>query len=203
METWIIEIMEKFGYIGILFLIAIENIFPPIPSEIILTFGGFMTTKTNLTVLGIVWFATLGSVVGAVVLYGIGHLINIDRLEKIVEQYGHILRLTKDDLHKADAWFAKYGMWTVFFCRFIPLVRSLISIPAGMAHMNFGIFLLLTSVGTFIWNIVLIRLGATVGKSWEDIVQIMDVYSNIIYIILVVLIVMLAILFMKKRLFRK
>ncbi|MBS4217530.1 DedA family protein [Bacillus sp. FJAT-49711] len=203
MEAWIIEIMEKFGYIGILFLIAIENVFPPIPSEIILTFGGVMTTKTNLTVSGVVWFATLGSVIGAVVLYGIGHLININRLEKLVQKYGHILRLTKDDLQKADAWFAKYGIWTVFFCRFIPLIRSLISVPAGMAHMNFGLFLLLTAVGTFIWNIILVYLGAAVGESWEDIVQIMDVYSNIIYIVLVVIVIILAILFMKKRLLRK
>ncbi|MCR2822791.1 DedA family protein [Lederbergia panacisoli] len=203
MEAWIIEIMEKFGYIGILFLIAIENIFPPIPSEVILTFGGVMTTKTNLTVSGVVWFATLGSVIGAVILYGIGHLINIDRLEKMVVKYGHILRLTKDDLHKADSWFAKYGIWTVFFCRFIPLIRSLISVPAGMAQMNFGLFLLLTAVGTFIWNIILVKLGAAVGESWEDIVQIMDVYSNIIYIVLVVLVVIAAILFMKKRLSRK
>ncbi|MCJ8006487.1 DedA family protein [Lederbergia wuyishanensis] len=203
METWIIEILEKFGYIGILILIAIENIFPPIPSEVILLFGGFMTIKTELTVMGVVWFATLGSVVGAVVLYGIGHLINVDRLEKIVGKYGHYLRLTKDDLNKADAWFAKYGVWTVFFCRFIPLIRSLISIPAGMANMNFGLFLLLTAVGTFIWNIVLVNLGAAVGESWEDIVKIMDVYSNIIYIVLVVLVIILAILFMKKRLSRK
>jgi len=203
MQTWIIEIMEKFGYIGILFLIAVENIFPPIPSEVILTFGGFMTTKTNLTVLGVVWFATLGSVVGAVVLYGMGHLINIDRMEKWIDKYGHILKITKDDLHKADTWFSKYGVWTVFFCRFIPLIRSLISIPAGMAHMNFGLFLLLTASGTFIWNIVLVHLGAALGDSWEDIVQIMDVYSNIIYICLGVLVAILAILFMKKRLSRK
>ncbi|MBS4194277.1 DedA family protein [Lederbergia citri] len=203
METWIIEIMERFGYIGILFLIAIENIFPPIPSEVILTFGGFMTTKTDLTLVGVLWFATLGSVVGAVVLYGLGHLMNIDRLEIIVDKYGHVLRITKDDLQKADSWFAKYGVWTVFFCRFIPLIRSLISIPAGMAHMNFGLFLFLTAVGTFIWNIILVNLGAALGESWGKIVQIMDVYANIIYIGLIVLVVLLAILFMKKRLSRK
>src|SRR5690606_18971953 len=124
-------------------------------------------------------------------------------LEIIVDKFGHVLRITKDDLNKADSWFAKYGVWTVFFCRFIPLIRSLISIPAGMAHMNFGLFLLLTAVGTFIWNIILVKLGAALGESWEEIVQIMDVYANFIYIVLIVLVVLLALLYFKKRFSRK
>lgn len=199
MEAWITGIMEQFGYVGILFLIALENIFPPIPSEVILTFGGFMTTHTTLTIKGVVWFATLGSVIGAVILYGIGHLIDINRMEKIVEKWGHLFRLTKKDIHKADAWFAKYGVWTVFFCRFIPLIRSLISIPAGMAHMNFGLFILLTVIGTFIWNIVLVHIGAAVGASWKSIVVYMDTFSNIVYLFLAILFVVSISIFIKKR----
>ncbi len=88
MDTWIIEIMEKFGYVGILFLITIENVFPPIPSEVILTFGGFMTTSSDLTIMGVVWFATLGSVIGAVILYGVGFLVNPCRIEKTVDRWG-------------------------------------------------------------------------------------------------------------------
>lgn len=199
MENWIIEIIEKFGYIGILLLIALENIFPPIPSEVILTFGGFMTTTTNLTVIGVITFSTIGSVVGAIILYGIGLLIDVNRMGKIVDKWGHILKITRKDIDNANAWFSKYGAWTVFFCRFIPLIRSLISIPAGMSRMNFGLFLLLTTLGTLIWNAALVKIGAVVGESWESIVHYMDIYSNVVYISLALLLILFIVMFMKKK----
>lgn len=199
MENWLISIMNDYGYIGILLLIALENIFPPVPSEVILTFGGFMTTNTDLTIMGVVIASTIGSVLGAVVLYGIGLLLDVENLGKIIDRWGHILRLTRDDLQKADAWFDKYGPWTVFFCRFVPLIRSLISIPAGMSNMNFALFLILTTIGTFIWNIVLINLGASVGESWDSIVEYMDIYSNIVYVVLFILFVLFIFLFIKTR----
>jgi membrane protein DedA with SNARE-associated domain len=181
MENWLAGIIDNFGYAGIFLLIALENIFPPIPSEVILTFGGFVTTTSDLTITGVVIASTLGSVIGAMALYGLGLLLDVERMEKIVDRWGHILRLTKKDIHKADAWFDKYGYWSVFLCRFVPLIRSLISIPAGMSNMKFVPFLIFTSAGTFIWNIVLVNLGAKVGESWEDIVAYMDIYSNIAY----------------------
>lgn len=181
MQNWITDFMEQFGYLGVFLMIALENVFPPIPSEVILTFGGFMTTYTDLTVLGVIIAATLGSVVGAVILYWIGYLLNVDKLEKIIDRWGHILRVSKEDIRKADAWFDKYGYWTVLFCRMIPLIRSLISIPAGMSEMKFPMFLLFTTIGTLIWNIILVLVGAAVGESWESIVEFMDVYSNITY----------------------
>ncbi|WP_400241694.1 DedA family protein [Niallia sp. JL1B1071] len=187
MENWIMETMENFGYIGILLLIMLENIFPPIPSEVILTFGGAMTAKTEMTITGVVLVSTIGSVLGAIILYFIGSLLEIKKLEKIVDKWGRILRLKREDLYKADRWFDKYGYWTVFFCRFIPLIRSLISLPAGMAKMNFGIFLFLTTIGTFVWNFVLIRIGAAVGDSWEDIVHYMDMYSNVAYTVIAII----------------
>src|SRR5690625_1540954 len=144
MENWLLEMMNEYGYIGIMFLIAIENIFPPIPSEVILTFGGFMTNTTNLSITGVVIASTAGSVVGASFLYILGLQLDVAKLEKIVDKWGHVLRITNHDLYKADNWFEKYGPWTVFFCRFIPLIRSLISIPAGMSHMKLSIFLPLT-----------------------------------------------------------
>ncbi|WP_334071525.1 MULTISPECIES: DedA family protein [Paenibacillus] len=189
MENWITNIMEQFGYAGILLLIALENVFPPIPSEVILTFGGFMTTYTSLTVVGVIAAATVGSVLGAVILYGIGYLINVDKLEGWVDRYGKFLRLKKEDIRRADAWFDKYGYWTVLFCRMIPLIRSLISIPAGMSKMKFGLFLLFTTIGTLIWNIILVSVGAAVGGSWEKIVEFMDVYSNIAYALIAVVVI--------------
>lgn len=199
MEDWITQIMEQFGYWGIFFLIALENLFPPIPSEVILTFGGFVTTTSDLTVTGVITVATIGSVVGAVVLYGVGRLLDVERLEKIIDRYGHILRLTKEDIRKADAWFDKYGVWTVFFCRMIPLIRSLISIPAGMSNMNFPLFLLFTTLGTLIWNTILVNLGAAVGDSWREIVAYMDIFSNVTYIILAILFLFVVIWYIKKR----
>lgn len=199
MEAWITQIMEQFGYLGIFFLIALENLFPPIPSEVILTFGGFVTTTSDLTITGVIAVATVGSVVGAVLLYGVGRLLDVQRLEKIIDRYGYILRLTKEDIHKADAWFDKYGIWTVFFCRMIPLIRSLISIPAGMSNMNFPLFLVFTTAGTLIWNTVLVNLGAAVGASWKDIVAYMDIFSTVTYIILGLVFLFVLVWYMKKR----
>lgn len=181
MEQWITEMMESYGYIGILLLIAIENLFPPIPSEVILTFGGFMTTSSDMTIFGVIVFATLGSIIGAIILFGIGRVLSAERLERIVVRYGRVLRLKPEDIRKADAWFDKYGVWAVFFGRLIPLVRSLISIPAGSSGMNFVTFLLLTTIGSLIWNTTLVSVGAAVGASWDTIVHYMDVYSNIVY----------------------
>ena len=133
MEHFIIEIMNQWGYLGILFLIAFENIFPPIPSEVILTFGGFLTVSTKMTIPLVILFSTIGSIIGALVLYYIGYVLNPERLEKIVDgRIGKILFLKNSDIKKAEDWFQKRGPFTVFFCRFIPIVRSLISIPAGI-----------------------------------------------------------------------
>ncbi|SFE45119.1 DedA family protein [Trichococcus pasteurii] len=191
--------MEQFGYFGVAFLIMIENLFPPIPSEVILTFGGFMTTTTELNIPLMIVAATIGAVVGAAILYGLGTLLDVERLDKIVDKYGNILRITHADIHKADSWFDRYGFWTVFFCRFVPLIRSLISLPAGMANMNFGLFLLFTTIGTVIWNTVLIYLGAAVGSQWETIVHYMDIYSNIAYVILGIIGIAVIIWYIRKR----
>lgn len=184
MENWIIEFMSRFGYFGVFLLIMIENVFPPIPSEVILTFGGYMTSLSEMTRTGVIIAATAGSVVGAMILYSIGLLLDVQRLEKIVDRWGKVLRLTRKDIHRADAWFDKYGPWTVLFCRLVPLIRSLISIPAGMSNMNFPLFLLLTTIGSLIWNAALVSVGAAVGDNWESIVGYMDIYSNIAYAII-------------------
>ncbi|WP_068785414.1 DedA family protein [Paenibacillus phocaensis] len=191
--------MEQFGYFGVFLLIALENVFPPIPSEVILTFGGFMTTYTSLTPIGVIVYSTLGSVFGAVILYGIGYLVNVDRLEGWVERYGRFLRLKKEDIRRADAWFDRYGYWTVLFCRMVPLIRSLISIPAGMSKMKFGLFLLFTTIGTLIWNVALVLLGAAVGGSWEEIVAFMDVYSHIAYAVIALGVLFAGVLWLRRR----
>lgn len=185
MQGFITEIIGKFGYLGIVILIFVENIFPPIPSEVILTFGGFLTTCTGITVLGTTFFSTIGSVLGAVVLYGVGRLMSPERLDKLIDgKIGRRLRLKKEDIEKARVSFLKKGNNAVFFCRFVPIVRSLISIPAGMSGMNYIQFLVLTTLGSFAWNLVLISLGAFAGKSWESAAQYLAGYSDVVRIAL-------------------
>lgn len=200
MQQFIIE----FGYWAVALLIAIENIFPPIPSEVILTFGGFMTIKTDMNIWGVAFFATIGSVVGALVLYGIGRVLNEERLEKWLSgRFGKILHLKPSDIKKADNWFKKKGKATVFFCRFIPVVRSLISIPAGMSKMNMWSFLFLTTIGTSIWNIVLVWLGAIAGESWEIIVSYIGIYSTVVLLIIGICALGFGYWFYKKRFKKK
>ncbi len=200
MQEFIISMMNQFGYIGVFLLIAIENIFPPIPSEVILLFGGFMTTYSKLNIVLMIIFATLGSIIGAIVLYYIGKILNKDRLKKIISgKIGKILRLKNSDIDKADQWFDTKGNKTVFFCRFIPIVRSLISIPAGMSEMPMGKFLLYTTVGSLIWNTVLIILGAIVGENWTSILNIFDTYSHMVAILLILIFVVFIYIFYKKK----
>lgn len=189
METWITSIMADFGYIGIFLLIMVENLFPPIPSEIILTFGGFMTTVSSLNIVMVIIVATLGSVVGAVLLYKVASYFGKERLTKIVLKHGRILRLKESDIERAENFFLKYGSWAVFLCRMIPLIRSLISIPAGMTQMKMSRFLVLTTAGSLLWNTVLIGLGAFLGESWNEIIVFMDSFSTIIYSIIALLVV--------------
>jgi len=195
---WITQFMEQYGYIGIILMIALENIFPPIPSEVILTFGGFMTTYTKLTIVGVIVTATLGSIIGAIILYGIGRMIDVEKLEKIIDRWGKFLRVKKEDIRKADAWFDKYGYWAVFLCRMVPLIRSLISLPAGMSNMKFVPFLLYTTLGTLLWNTILVSVGAAVGESWETIVHYMDIYSNFAYALIAIACIVVFILYIRR-----
>lgn len=200
MQEFIISLMGQFGYFGVFFLIALENIFPPIPSEVILLFGGFMTTYTSLNIALMVVAATLGSLLGAIVLYYIGKILNKERLKKIVSgKVGKVLRLKEKDIDMADHWFDTKGNKTVFFCRFIPIVRSLISIPAGMSEMPMAKFLLYTTVGSAIWNTVLIVIGNRVGENWESILGVFDQYSHIVLILLILIFVLFIVWFYTKK----
>ena len=204
MKQIILDIVNQFGYIGVFLLIAVENIFPPIHSEIILTFSGFMTTFTTMTIPGVVFFSTIGSVVGALVLYGVGRIFNAQRLEQWLDgKLGKLLGFKKEDVRKAEEWFLKRGTYTIFFCRFIPIVRSLISIPAGIAKMNLGVFLVLTTIGTAIWNAVLVYLGAVAGNSWETIAGYIDQYASVVLVVLIVVAAALCIWFIWDRFAKK
>lgn len=183
MDSIVIEAINKCGYLGIVFLITIENIFPPIPSEVILTFGGFATTITDITVIGAIIASTIGSVLGAILLYWVGMFLSEEKIYNFTEgKCGRILGLKKTNINKAFRWFDSKGKYAVFFGRFIPIIRSLVSIPAGMAKMSMLPFLALTTVGSLIWNTALILLGKLAGESWGKVAGCIDGYSNIILI---------------------
>ena len=200
MQEFIIMILEKYSYFGVFFLILVENIFPPIPSEVILLLSGFMTSYTSLSMVLMVIFATFGSVIGAIILYYIGNILNKERLKKIVRgKVGKILFLKEKDIDKADEWFDNKGNISVFFCRFVPIVRSLISIPAGMSDMPKVKFLIYTFFGSLIWNSVLIFLGHTLSDNWEIVLDVLDKYKIVAVIILGILFLYFVYKFYKKR----
>ena len=204
MNEIILQIMDKFGYFGIAFLIAIENVFPTIPSEVILTFGGFMTSNTNMTITGVIIVSTIGSVIGAIILYLLGRLLTKERLYKLVDgRIGKILRFKKQDIDKSEEWFSKKGKSTVLFCRFIPMVRSLISIPAGMTKMEFSLFLTYTIIGSAIWNSVLTYLGFAAGNAWESVAKYVDYFAKITLIMFACVVCVCGFIVYKKRKFEK
>ena len=201
MQEFIINIMNSYGYLGVFLLILIENIFPPIPSEVILLFGGFMTTYTSLNVLGMTMSSTLGSVLGALILYKIGNFFNKETLKRLIHtRLGKLLRINNSDIDSSYNYFQTKGEKTIFFCRFIPLIRSLISLPAGINKMNITKFTIYTTLGSLIWNIVLITLGHIVGSNWKSILKIFDLYSTYAVVIIFIILIILIIKFYKKKL---
>ena len=181
MKELMIVLVERWGYLGILFLIAVENIFPPIPSEVILTFGGFLTTYTSLGKWGVIWAATAGSLIGALILYSVGRICSVERLERLLNgKVGKVLHFDGGEVHSAFQWFNEKGKSTVLICRCIPILRSLISIPAGMAGMHMGIFLPFTIIGSFLWNVILVNLGIVAGGAWEQVVERMGIFGQVV-----------------------
>lgn len=204
MQDFLVYIMDTYGYLGVCFLIAVENIFPPIPSEVILTFGGFMTTYTRMTVPGVVIFSTIGSTIGALVLYRIGLELTPERLESLAD--GKLFRLLgfeKEDMRKTIQWFDKHGKKAIFFGRCVPIIRSLISVPAGMAEISIPLFLIYTITGSTIWNILLVSLGAALGASRENVLVYINRYSAVIKILLLAVVIILVIQSVSKKIRHK
>ena len=181
MGEFILNIMESWGYIGITFLIALENVFPPIPSEVILTFGGFMTTNTSLSPLGVILSASIGSLIGAIILYYVGYILK----DKLSDK----LKIKKEDIAKSNAWFAKKGNKAVLLGRCIPIIRSLISIPAGISKMNLALFFFYTTIGTVIWNTILVYAGVMLGDNWSYFSDIISRYSKVVLVVIVLYII--------------
>ena len=160
---WVTSVIEALGYPGLTVLVALENVFPPIPSEVILPLAGFLTGQNRFSFPLVLIATTLGSLLGALVLYGIGMAVGQRRVRLLVERYGHWALLSPDDLTRAEQWFDRHGSVAVLTGRLVPVVRSLVSIPAGYRRMPLGQFLLLTGAGSALWNGALVALGWALG----------------------------------------
>lgn len=179
---WVLRIMESVGGPGIALAIFLENLFPPIPSEVVLPLAGFTAANGRYTIVEAVLWATLGSVVGALLLYGIGAVVGMDRLRVIA----HKMPLVDvSDVDKADVWFTKHGRKAVFFGRLIPGIRSLISIPAGVDRMPLTGFLAMTTAGSLLWNTALISAGYALGSRYHLVEQYIDPISKVVYAIII------------------
>jgi membrane protein DedA with SNARE-associated domain len=163
---WAVDLMERLGGPGAGLIVAIENLFPPIPSEIILPLAGFTASRGDFSLAEALLWTTLGSVVGALAMYYLGMAFGRDRMYWVWQR----LPLVKtEDLVRTEAWFAQHGTKAVFFGRMVPIFRSLISVPAGIERMGVGTFLVLTTAGSLIWNTIFVMLGYTLGENWPRI----------------------------------
>lgn len=188
-SEWVLSIMAKFGYFGIVFAMFAENVFPPIPSEVIMPAAGFAASDGELNLIVAILAGTLGAVLGALPLYYLGRVFNEKRLIAFTEKYGKFVFVRPDDIKSTNEWFDKHGKKAVFFGRMVPGIRSFISIPAGMNNMAMLPFLLLTTLGASIWTTALTLAGFYFGENYEVIATTLAPYSKIIGSLVVVIII--------------
>lgn len=185
MQETLLSFIRDYGYIGIMILILVENIFPPIPSEVVLLFGGYMAVAAGLNPIVVIIFATIGAILGAVILYILGYMFKREKLRDLFSsRLGKILHLKPEYIDLSYNWFLKFENKAVFICRCIPVARSLISIPAGLSRMEFSYFIILSTLGTLIWNTLLVFLGVILGDAWESFLPYFKSYSNIVWILI-------------------
>lgn len=167
MSDWIITVINDFGYLGLFLLMLLESIFPPIPSELIIPFAGFSAARGDLNPFGVVAAATAGAVVGMVPWYVAGRLFGFERSRRLADRYGRWLTLNGAEIDFADRIFQRYGPVIVLFGRLFPIIRTLISVPAGIARMPAPLFFLASGAGALIWNCLLVGAGYILNEHYE------------------------------------
>ncbi len=193
---WVEQVVQSFGLWGVAALMVLENLFPPIPSELVLPLTGFFASRGDLPgFVPALVAATVGSLLGAFVLYGLGRRGG----RPLVLRYGGVLRVKEADLDRADGWFDRYGVALVFFGRMVPGVRSVVSVPAGVSEMPLGRFLALTAAGSAVWNAVLIEAGWYLGENWQRVSAVVGSVSNVILALGLVAVAFLAVRWWRKR----
>ena len=180
MKEWIHSVMQTMGYPGIAALMFLQNVFPPIPSELIMPAAGFTAAEGHLTLWGVILSGVAGSVLGQLPLYYLGRALGLQRIKRFTDRYGRWLMVSAHSIDRADGWFTRHGWWAVFICRVIPGLRSYISIPAGSARMNLVGFLFWTTLGTVIWTAVLALLGLWLGRHYEQVSEYLGPVSTVV-----------------------
>ncbi|MHA6631359.1 DedA family protein [Pseudonocardia sichuanensis] len=193
---WVVDLMEALGAPGVGLAIALENLFPPLPSEVFLPLAGFAAARGDLSLVAAIVWTTIGSVVGALALYGLGAALGRDRLRAIVDRMPLV---DLADLDKGEAWFARHGPKAVFFGRMVPIVRSMISVPAGVERMSIVLFLVLTTAGSLIWNSVFVLAGYFLGENWH----IVEGYAGILSKAVLAAAVIAVVVFVARRIARR
>jgi len=181
---WAISVVEALGPVGVAALVVLENIFPPIPSEIVLPLAGFVAATGDADLVVMIVAATIGSLIGAYLLYGIAAAIGPVRLRRFVVAHGRWFGLTEDDLDRSEAWFDDRANLAVLLCRCVPLMRSLISIPAGLRRMPLVPFTLYTLIGSLVWNTALIVAGYLLGDNWETAGQPAEIMQKAVLVVI-------------------
>jgi membrane protein DedA with SNARE-associated domain len=192
---WIADLIDAFGALGVALLMALENLFPPIPSELILPFAGFLVSRGELGYLSVLVASTAGSLFGALVLYALGRWGG----RNLILRYGRFLRVKEADLDRAEGWFDRYDEWVVLFGRMVPGVRSVVSIPAGMLGTPFVRFVLLTTAGSAVWNALLLGAGWYLSDNWREIADIVGSASNVVLVLVAVALVSAAVWWWRRR----
>ena len=193
---WVVDLMEALGAPGVGLAIALENLFPPLPSEVFLPLAGFAAARGDLSLVAAIVWTTLGSVAGALALYGLGAALGRERLRAVVDRMPLV---NLEDVDKAEAWFARHGPKAVFFGRMVPLVRSMISVPAGVERMGLPLFLALTAAGSLIWNSAFVLAGYLLGENWH----IVESYAGIASRVVLVVVVLAVVVFVARRFARR
>jgi membrane protein DedA with SNARE-associated domain len=185
-RLWIEQIILLLGYPGIALVMLVENLFPPIPSELVMPFAGFLAADGKLNLVAAIVAGTIGSVTGALILYYLGWWANEPIIRRFMRRYGRYVFMPESDLDRALSFFDRYGQSIVFFGRLIPIVRSLISVPAGMHRMPLSKFLLFTTLGSSIWTTVLTLAGLFLGANWERILDFTKQYERLTLVIIAI-----------------
>jgi membrane protein DedA with SNARE-associated domain len=195
MKEWIVNLIDAGGYWAIALLMFLENVFPPIPSELIMPLGGFTASQGKMTLPMVILAGTIGSVIGQLPLYYLGHFLGKQRLMRLADRYGKWLAVSGEDIQKSSSWFGRHGSKAVLIGRLVPGVRSLISIPAGICGMNLPKFLMYSAIGMGLWAGVLGYLGHLLGENYERVEKYM---GPVTYVVLGVIVIG-AIVFVVKR----
>lgn len=188
--AWVLDVIAALGYVGLALLLVAENLFPPIPSEVVLPLAGFLVGRGDLGFWQALLASTSGSVAGALILYALGRYGG----RRLVLRYGRFLRVDEDSLDRADGWFRRYGDWVVLFARVVPFARSVVSIPAGTMKMPAIRFTVMTALGSFAWNTLLIGAGVILGANWQQVEAWIGSYSNVVLGVTAVAIAILLVL---------